>query len=79
MKISKGTIVRTIMLVIVLVNMVLQHFGIDVIKVDESEVLSLVETVINLSVIIVAFWKNNSFTDKAIKADEFLKNLKEEN
>lgn len=79
MKISKGTIVRTIMLVIVLVNMVLQHFGIDVIKVDESEVLSLVETVINLAVIIVAFWKNNSFTDKAIKADEFLKNLKEEN
>lgn len=77
--ISKGTIVRTIMLVIVLVNMVLQHFGIDVIKVDESEVLSLVETVINLAVIIVAFWKNNSFTDKAIKADEFLKNLKEEN
>lgn len=76
--ISKGTIARTIMLVIVLVNMVLQHFGIDVIKVDESEVLSLVETVINLAVIIVAFWKNNSFTDKAIKADEFLKNLKEE-
>lgn len=78
MMISKGTIARTIMLVIVLVNMVLQHFGIDVIKVDESEVLSLVETVINLAVIIVAFWKNNSFTDKAIKADEFLKNLKEE-
>ncbi len=78
MQISKGTIVRTIMLIIVLVNMILQHFGIDVIKVDESEVLSLVETVINLAVIIVAFWKNNSFTDKAIKADEFLKNLKEE-
>ncbi len=79
MQISKGTIVRTVMLIIVLVNMILQHFGIDVIKVDESEVLSLVETVINLAVIIVAFWKNNSFTDKAIKADEFLKNLKEEN
>lgn len=78
MQISKGTIVRTVMLIIVLVNMVLQHFGIDVIKVDESEVLSLVETVINLAVIIVAFWKNNSFTDSAIKADEFLKNLKEE-
>lgn len=78
MQISKGTIVRTVMLIIVLVNMVLQHFGIDVIKVDENEVLSLVETVINLAVIIVAFWKNNSFTDKAIKADEFLKNLKEE-
>lgn len=78
MKITKGTIVRTIMLIIVLVNMILQHFGIDVIKVDESEVLSLVETVINLAVIIAVFWKNNSFTDKAIKADEFLKKLKEE-
>jgi len=32
---------------------------------------------IEVAVIIVAFWKNNSFTDKAIKADEFLKNLKE--
>ena len=76
-KISKGTIVRTIMLVIVLINMVLQHFGFDIIKVDENQVLNLVEIVIELAVIIVSFWKNNSFTDKAIKADEFLKHLKE--
>ena len=77
MSISKGTIVRTIMLVIVLLNMILQHFGLDIINVDESEILSLVEIVIELAVIIVAFWKNNSFSNKAIKADEFLKNLKE--
>lgn len=77
MKISKGTIARTIMLIIVVVNMVLQHFGIDIIKVDESQVLSFVEIVLELAVIITTFWKNNSFTDKAIKADEFLKNLKE--
>ena len=76
-KISKGTIVRTIMLVIVLINMVLQHFGFDIIKVDENQVLNLVEIVIELAVIIVSFWKNNSFTNKAIKADEFLKHLKE--
>lgn len=78
MKISKGTIVRTIMLVIVLVNMILQHFGLDIINVDESEILSLVEILIELAVIVVTFWKNNSFTEKAIKADEFLKALKEE-
>lgn len=77
MKISKGTIVRTIMLVLALVNMALQHFGIDVIKVDESQVLSLVEILIELAVIIVAFWKNNSFTEKAIQADKFLQTLKE--
>lgn len=77
MKISKGTIVRTIMLVIVIINMVLKHFGLDVINVTESEILSVIEMVIEIAVIIVNFWKNNSFTKKAIKADEFLKTLKE--
>lgn len=77
MKISKGTIIRTIMLIIVIVNMILQHFGLDLIKVNENEIASLVEIVIELAVILVTFWKNNSFTDNAIKADEFLKTLKE--
>ena len=77
MKISKGTIVRTIMLVVVLINMILKHFGLDVIDVSESEILSIVEMLIEIAVIIVTFWKNNSFTDKAIKADEFLETLKE--
>lgn len=77
MKISKGTIVRTVMLVIVLLNMILQRFGLDIINVEESEILALVEILIELAVIVVTFWKNNSFTDKAIKADEFLQTLKE--
>lgn len=77
MKISKGTIVRTIMLIIVVVNMILQHLGIDIINVSENEILSLVEIVIELAVIITTFWKNNSFTETAIRADEFLKLLKE--
>lgn len=77
MEISKGTIVRTIMLVVVVINLVLKHFGIDVINVEESQVLKFVEVLIEVGTIIVAFWKNNSFTDKAIKADNFLKQLKE--
>lgn len=76
-KISKGTIVRTVMFVIVILNMILSHFGLDVINVSESEILSVVEMLLEVAVIIVTFWKNNSFTDKAIKADEFLKTLKE--
>lgn len=76
MKISKGTIVRTVMLIIVLLNMILKHFGLDVINVSESEILSVLEMLIEIAIIIVTFWKNNSFTDKAIKADEFLKTLK---
>jgi len=77
LKISKGTIVRTIMLIVVVVNMILQHFGIDIINVNESEVLSFVEIALELAVIVTTFWKNNSFSKKAIQADEFLKTLKE--
>lgn len=78
MKISKGTIVRTILLLIAIINMGLQHFGIDVIKVDESEIASMVEYIIEIAIIVVGFWKNNSYTQKAIKADELLKRMKEE-
>ena len=77
-KISKGTIVRTVMLVIVVLNMILSHCGLDVINVSENEVLSVLEMIIEIATIIVTFWKNNSFTQNAIKADEFLKTLKEE-
>lgn len=78
MKVSKGTIVRTIMIVLVLVNMILQHMGLDVINVDESEVLTFVELLIEIAIIVVGFWKNNSYTEKAIKADKFLQELREE-
>lgn len=77
MKISKGTIVRTILLLVAIVNMGLQHFGIDIIKVDEESVASIVEYIIQIAIIVVGFWKNNSYTEKAIEADKFLRDLKE--
>lgn len=79
MKISKGTIVRTVLLVVVIINLILKQFGLDLIEVTESEILTVIEMVIEIAVIIVSFWKNNSYTQNAIKADEFLKNLKESN
>lgn len=75
--IKKTTIVRTIALLIVLVNLVLKAFGVDVIPIDESKIYTIVELLIEVAVIVVAFWKNNSFTPKAIKADEFLQQLRE--
>ena len=77
MKISKGTIVRTVMLVIVLINMILQHFGFDLINVSEIQVLAFVELLIEIAVIVVAFWKNNSYSKNAILADTYLKELRE--
>lgn len=76
MAITKGTIVRTICIAIVIINLILQKLGIDVINVSESTILSVVEMLIQIAVIIVGFWKNNSYTEKAIQADQFLQNLK---
>lgn len=77
MNISKSTIVRTIMMVIVLVNLLLERCGVDLIPADEHLVTTVVEYIIEAAVIVVCFWKNNSFSPEAIKADEFLKRLRE--
>lgn len=78
MKISKWTIVRTIMTVLVVLNLVLKAFGIQVINVEENTVMSLVEALISVGTIVSSWWYNNSFTEKAKRADEFFKSLKEE-
>lgn len=75
MKITKGTIVRTIMLVLVLVNLILKSTGNSIINIDEGSVQSLVELLIEAAIIIIAWWKNNSFSQNAIKADEYLQQL----
>lgn len=75
MKITKGTIIRTIMLVLVIVNLILKRTGRPVLEIQEGTVASFVETVIELGTIIVAWWENNSFTHNARKADDYLKKL----
>ena len=78
MKISKGTIIRTIALAVVLLNMVLKALGKPLIDYDEGTVMYWLEYIIEIAVILVTFWKNNSFSPAAIKADEILKQLKAE-
>lgn len=78
MKISKGTIIRTIALAVVILNMILKALGKPLIDYDEGTVMYWLEYIIEIAVIIVTFWKNNSFSPAAIKADEILKQLKSE-
>lgn len=70
---EKGTIIRTIVLVIALINQILTSTGHAVIPVNEEEI-SIVITAIAA---IWAWWKNNSFTKNAQEADKYLKRLKE--
>ena len=76
-KITKGTIIRTMVLAIVIINMILKQMGIDVINVSESQVADFIEMLISIATIIVAWWENNSVSQNAIRADMFLQQLNE--
>lgn len=75
MKITKGTLIRTILLGMILLNMILRQTGHEVIAVDENSVASFVQMVIECGAIIAAWWKNNSFSENAKKADAYLQEL----
>ena len=77
MKISKWTIVRTILTALVVLNLLLKAIGVDIINVDENAVVGVVEALIEVGCIICSWWYNNSFSDAAKRADAFFKTLKE--
>lgn len=78
MNISKGTIVRTVVLVVALINSVLTMTGKNPLPFSDDEVYSGVSAVVTVVAALVAWWKNNSFTLAAIKGDETMKIAKAE-
>lgn len=71
-KVSAGTVARTIILAIALINQLLSATGHSVLPIEDAQVEQLVSTVFTIVASLVAWWKNNSFTTAAIKADNFL-------
>ena len=76
MTISAGTIARTICLCLALVNQILTAMGHSVINISDESINTLISTGFTIVTAIVAWWKNNSFTQSALKADEVMKELK---
>ena len=76
MKVTSGTIARTFVLALALINQLLTAFGYNMIDISDETVNTLVGTIFTIVTAIITFWKNNSFTKEAIKADEVLKELK---
>lgn len=72
-KISAGTIARTIILALALVNQCLSMAGIQIIPIADEDINTLVTTLWTVCASLVAWWKNNSFTQKAIEADKVMK------
>lgn len=75
-KVSVETIVRTIVLAATLLNQVLTMLGKNPLPFAEDELYALLTTAATIAASLWAWWKNNSFTPAAIKADEYLTELK---
>lgn len=71
-KIEKMTIVRTAVLVFALVNQVLTISGYNPLPFTDEEFGQSVSMVLTVGASLWAWWKNNSFTQNAIIADEYL-------
>ena len=77
MKIKPATIARTAVLALALANQVLSVAGLSPLPIDSATLEPWVTTGLTTAAAIWAWWKNNSFTPEAIRADELLKEMKE--
>ena len=75
-KIEKGTIVRTVVLGVALVNQCLTSAGKSPLPFSNEEVGQAVSAVITVGASLWAWWKNNSFTQPAIEGDTVMHELK---
>ena len=70
--VSAGTVARTAVLLLALTNQILSAMGKPILPIESSTVEQLVTAGITSVAALVSWWKNNSFTQAAIKADELL-------
>ncbi|MBI1628905.1 phage holin [Bacillus safensis] len=79
-KFDKGTVIRTVLLFMALINQALIMFGKPILPISEDQVTSLAETlylafsmIFTLVTTLVAWFKNNYVTDKGKLQKEVLK------
>ncbi len=76
MKISKGTIIRTALLLLAIVNNVLALFGKAPLPVTNEQLELIISTIFTVVMAVINWWKNNSFTGAAIEGDQLMNKLK---
>lgn len=75
-KIDAGTIARSIILLLTLINAVLAFLGKDKIPFTEDGVYEWVTIISTIAATIWNWWENNAFTHNARKAEQYRKDLK---
>lgn len=76
MNIKPATIARTAVLALALANQVLSVAGLSPLPIDSATLEPWVTTGLTTAAALWAWWKNNSFTPEAIRADELMKEMK---
>lgn len=74
--VKMDTIIRTVVLLLALVNNTLTMTGRSVLPVTDEQLSELLSLAFTIAASLWAWWKNNSFTPAAIQADEVLADLK---
>ena len=76
MKIKLETIIRTVVLIVALINQVLTMLGKSIIPVSDEQIAEVITLIFTVAASLWAWWKNNSFTKEAIEADAVLEDLR---
>ena len=77
LEITKGTIARTICLIVALANQLLAIFGKSPLPIDDATIELMVSTMATIILAVINWWKNNDFTLNARRAGKYLRDLKE--
>ena len=75
-KISAGTIARTIILLLALINQCLSMAGVSPLPIEDEQVEAIITTAWTVIAALIAWWKNNSFTQAALAGDALKNEIK---
>lgn len=75
-KISAGTIARTIILLLALINQCLSMAGVSPLPIEDEQVETIITTAWTVIAALIAWWKNNSFTQAALAGDALKNEMK---
>lgn len=72
-----GTIIRTVLLALALVNSIFVAAGRPIIELEDETITVLINALFTVAAAIWSWWKNNSVTKAAVTADQVLDAIRE--
>ena len=75
-QIKTETIIRTVVVMVALINQILAICGKEALPLYESDIVQIITLGATIASSLWAWWKNNSFTQNAIEADKYLEQMK---